>query len=182
MRTIDLRLLGLKLICPKIWDDSRGFFFESYKKPLYSSSGIDTEFVQDNISFSKKGTIRGLHYQLNPGQAKLVSCLQGEIWDVAVDLRPDSATFGQWEAVLLDDKERRQLFIPVGFAHGFCVLSNEALVQYKVSSIYDPALERSLRWNDPTLAVAWPAQNPVLSSRDEASPFFEEVFGCKLGL
>jgi dTDP-4-dehydrorhamnose 3,5-epimerase len=122
------------------------------------------------------GTIRGLHYQSHPGQAKLVSCIQGKIWDVAVDIRIDSPTFGQWEAVVLDDQDRHQLFIPVGFAHGFCVLSQEALVQYKVSSIYDAKAERSIRWNDPVIGIDWPVQNPILSERDATSPFFKEVF------
>ena len=176
MRTADLRLSGLKLIQPKIWGDARGFFFESYRQPLYRSSGIEVSFIQDNISLSKKGTVRGLHYQSSPGQAKLIACLRGRIWDVAVDLRPDSSTFGQWEAIFLDDEAHHQLFIPIGFAHGFCVLSEEALIQYKVSSPYDPATECAIRWNDPVLAVQWPIEQPTLSARDEKSPFFKEIF------
>src|SRR3989344_7613840 len=142
MEVSDLPINGLKLIKPRIFQDARGFFFESYRKPLYPW----TEFVQDNMSFSCKNTIRALHYQSDPGQAKLVSCLQGEIWDVAVDIRPDSPTFGQYMAVELSEKTRHQLYIPVGFAHGFCVLSDSAWVHYKVSRIYDPKAECSIRW------------------------------------
>lgn len=169
-----LSIEGLKVIEPRIFSDERGFFLESYRQPLYAASGIEPVFVQDNLSFSFKGTIRGLHYQ--KGQDKLVSVLSGTIWDVAVDLRPGSPTFGQWEAVELDDRTRRQFFVPDGFAHGFCILSETALVQYKVSSIYDPKLERSIRWNDPQIGVAWPCQTPILSQRDQTSPFFKEVF------
>ena len=175
MHAADLRLSGLKLVTPKIFSDSRGFFFESYRRPLYAAAGIDVSFVQDNVSFSKKGTVRALHYQSKPGQAKLVTCIQGKIWDVAVDIRPASPTFGQWEAALLDDQTRSQLFIPFGFAHGYLVLSETALVQYKVSSLYDPETECSIRWNDPQIAIPWPVENPHLSPRDEKSPFFKEI-------
>jgi dTDP-4-dehydrorhamnose 3,5-epimerase len=176
MQVSTLRLQGLKLVSPRVFRDPRGFFFENYRESLYRSEGIDCSFVQDNSSFSTKGTVRGLHYQLAPGQAKLVSCLSGKIWDVAVDIRPDSPTFGRWEAVELDGESHQQLFIPVGFAHGFCVLSDEAIVQYKVSAPYDPLLERSILWNDPFLSVPWPIQHPILSDRDQKSPLFLEVF------
>ncbi len=176
MDAVDLELSGLKLLSPKIFGDERGYFFESYRQPLYSEAGIVELFVQDNISFSKRGAVRGLHYQEKPGQAKLVSCLQGTIWDVAVDIRPGSETFGKWAAALLDDVHCRQLYVPIGFAHGFCVLSETAKVCYKVSSIYDPKTEKALRWNDPDLKVAWPVENPILSPRDQMSPFFKEVF------
>jgi dTDP-4-dehydrorhamnose 3,5-epimerase len=175
MKVISLRLQGLKKVIPSVFPDARGFFLESYRAPLYQSHGIDCTFVQDNLSFSKQGTIRALHFQSDPGQAKLVSCIQGKIWDVAVDLRPSSSTFGQWEAVELNSEEHHQLFIPVGFAHGFCVLSETAQVLYKVSSIYDPKVEKSIRWNDPTLGIKWPISSPLLSSRDETSPFLKEV-------
>lgn len=175
MEIISLRLEGLKKISPKIYSDERGFFSESYQKPLYARHGIATAFVQDNISFSKQGTIRALHFQSHPGQAKLVSCIQGKIWDVAVDIRPNSPTFGQWEALELDDETQNQFFIPVGFAHGYCVLSKEAKVFYKVSSIYDPKNECSIRWNDPDLNIPWPFSSPCLSLRDQSSPFFKEL-------
>jgi dTDP-4-dehydrorhamnose 3,5-epimerase len=176
MEIVSLRLSGLKKLKPKVFLDDRGFFLESYRQPLYAAQGIDLCFVQDNISFSKQGTIRALHFQSDPGQAKLISCIQGKIWDVAVDIRPDSSTFGQWEAIELDDVHHTQFFIPVGFAHGYCVLSETAKVFYKVSSIYNPATERSLRWNDPDLAIPWPIATPSLSVRDQTSPFFKELF------
>ena len=175
MQVSNLRLNGLRLIEPRLFHDVRGFFFESYRQTKFAEQGIDVPFLQDNISFSKQNTIRGLHYQSEPGQAKLISCIQGSIWDVAVDIRPDSSTFGQWEAVILDDQTRRQLFIPVGFAHGFCILSETAIVQYKVSSIYNPQTEKSIRWNDPDIGIRWPIQSPVLADRDFTSPFFKEL-------
>ena len=176
MQVDNLRLDGLKLIAPRVFYDERGFFFESYAFSRFTEHEIAVPFVQDNISYSKKGTVRALHFQSHPGQAKLVSCIRGTIWDVALDIRPDSPTFGEWEAVVLDDQDRRQLFIPVGFAHGFCVLSDDALVQYKVSSPYDPQTERSVRWNDPDLAIRWPVEDPILSMRDRENPLFKEVF------
>ncbi len=175
MQVTEFKLPGLKLIRPRIFADERGFFFESYRQTSYAEQRIDVPFVQDNISFSRKGTIRALHFQSAPGQAKLVSCTQGTIWDVAVDIRPDSPTFMQWAAVELDDQTHQQLFIPIGFAHGFCVLSETARVQYKVSAPYNPETECSIRWNDPDLKIDWPVQNPVLSPRDQMSPFFKEI-------
>lgn len=174
MEVSNLRLKGLKLIVPRVFRDVRGFFFESYAFERFSEEGIKASFVQDNVSYSKKGTIRALHYQSDPGQAKLVSCLRGAIWDVAVDIRPDSPTFGQWESVILDERDCHQLFIPIGFAHGFCVLSDDCLVQYKVTSPYNPQTEQSIRWNDPDLAITWPTEHPILSARDQESPFFKE--------
>jgi dTDP-4-dehydrorhamnose 3,5-epimerase len=175
MQVFDLKLAGLKLIVPRVFLDERGFFFESYRQDLYMGHGIDVPFIQDNTSLSQKGTIRALHFQTEPGQAKLVSCSQGKIWDVAVDIRPDSPTFMQWEAVELDDQTQRQLYIPKGFAHGFCVLSETAKVHYKVSSYYNPKTECSIRWNDPDFNIDWPVRNPILSPRDQQSPFFKEV-------
>jgi dTDP-4-dehydrorhamnose 3,5-epimerase len=171
-----LALDGLKVLSPQIYPDERGFFLETFRAPLYAQEGISPSFVQDNLVFSKKHVIRGLHFQNHPGQAKLVSCLEGVIWDVAVDLRLHSKTFGQWESVLLDSHLREQFFIPVGFAHGYCVLSESALVSYKVSSIYDPLEEKSLRWNDPDLKIQWPIDTPFLSERDQKSPYFKELF------
>ena len=175
MEIVELRLQGLKKIVPRFFRDERGFFFESYRQVLYEEKGIGVRFVQDNVSFSRKGTVRALHFQSSPGQAKLVSCIQGKIWDVAVDVRRDSPTFGQWEAVELDSERHEQVFIPIGFAHGFCVLSETALVQYKVSSPYDPKTECSIRWNDPDFNINWPIRDPVLSPRDQVSPFFREL-------
>ncbi len=175
MQVIDLTLAGLKLIVPRLFHDERGIFFESYRQSHYAALGVNVTFVQDNISYSKEGTIRALHFQSHPGQAKLITCLQGKIWDVAVDIRPGSSTFLQWESVELDDQSHRQFFIPKGFAHGFCVLSQTARVHYKVDSAYVPETEHSIRWNDPDFKIAWPVKNPTLSSRDRISPFFKEI-------
>lgn len=163
---------GLILVEPRVFQDDRGFFFESYHQPRYEALGIKETFVQDNHSLSRQGTLRGLHYQSSPGQAKLVRCVRGRIWDVAVDIRPDFATFGKWQAFELDAVSHRQLFIPVGFAHGFCVLSEEAEVLYKCSSVYDGTTESGIAWDDPELAVAWPVANPVISVRDQGNESF----------
>ncbi len=170
MKVLDLKLPGLKLLIPRLFRDERGFFFESYRQQF-----IEPVFVQDNVSFSTRGTVRGLHFQSDPGQDKLVSCAQGKIWDVAVDIRPQSPTFMQWEAVELDDQTHHQLFVPKGFAHGFCVLSETARVHYKVSAYYNPHTECAIRWNDPDFQIAWPVQEPLLSPRDQVSPLFKEM-------
>lgn len=168
----NLSISGLKVVEPRIFRDERGAFWESYRQPLYLESGIAATFVQDNCSFSRRHTIRGLHHQ--QGQSKLVSVIHGTIWDVAIDIRPDSPTFGKYAAVELDGETRRQLFIPAGFAHGFCVLSETALVQYKVSEVYNPSLEGSIRWNDPEIGIDWPCTEPILSERDRTSPFLHQ--------
>jgi dTDP-4-dehydrorhamnose 3,5-epimerase len=175
MEIIDLRLQGLKLIKPKVFRDSRGFFLETFQQLPYERMGIDCPFSQDNHSYSQKGCIRGLHFQSFPGQAKLVRAAIGKIFDVAVDIRPASPTYGQWEAVILDDVAHEQLYIPVGFAHGFCVLSDEAHVMYKVSTPYDARSEKGFRWNDPTIKIEWPIQEAIVSERDEKAPFFLEI-------
>lgn len=159
-------LPGLVVVEPRVFRDDRGFFFEPYHAPRYKAAGIDVDFVQDNHSLSTKGVLRGLHFQKSPGQAKLIRCARGRIWDVAVDLRPDSATFRKWWGLELDSELHRQLFIPVGFAHGFCVLSDEAEVMYKCSSVYDPATEAGVSWDDPEIGVRWPIQDPIVSERD----------------
>jgi len=176
MKVQSLSLKGLLVIQAQVFQDERGLFFESYRRSRYADVGIDIEFSQDNISFSKKNTLRGLHYQESPGQAKLVSVVQGSIWDVAVDIRPESSTYGRWAALELNDENFKQLFIPVGFAHGYCVLSDFARVQYKVSSVFDPLMERTIVWNDPGLEIEWPVKNPILSDRDRnALPHRQKV-------
>jgi dTDP-4-dehydrorhamnose 3,5-epimerase len=140
--------------------DERGFLVESYREDVWAEHGVIGPFVQDNHSRSAKGILRGLHFQTSPGQAKLVRCVRGAIWDVAVDLRRDSPTYRRWEGVELSDENHRQLFVPVGFAHGFCVLSDVADVAYKLSSIYDPATEAGIRWDDPDVGVEWPVSDP----------------------
>ncbi len=174
MEVSDLRLGGLKLVRPTVFRDSRGFFLESYHSPRYRALGIDVEFVQDNHSRSVQGTLRGLHYQSHPGQAKLVRVGAGRVWDVVVDIRPESTTFGQWEGVYLDAEEHLQLFVPIGFAHGFCVVSDFAEMLYKVTSPYDPTTECSIRYDDPELGVTWPVRDPVLSERDRQAESFAQ--------
>lgn len=171
MEVIDLCLPGLKLIKPKIFKDARGFFFESFQQSVYEKMGLPA-FVQDNHSFSRQGCIRGMHFQSFPGQAKLIRAGVGTIYDVAVDIRPDSPTYKQWEAVVLDDQSHHQLFIPVGFAHGFCVLTPEAHVLYKVSTPYDPRFEKGFRWDDPMINIKWPVDSPLVSERDQQASFF----------
>ncbi|MEJ5199675.1 MAG: dTDP-4-dehydrorhamnose 3,5-epimerase [Anaerolineae bacterium] len=163
-------LPGVLIITPRVFVDARGFFYESYNQEAFRRHGIETVFVQDNHSKSVKGTLRGLHFQLPPAaQVKLVRVVRGAIWDVAVDIRRGSPTFGQWVAVELSADNYRQMYVPIGFAHGFCVLSDEAEVLYKTSHVYDPARERSIVWNDPALGIAWPIGEPLLSARDRAA-------------
>lgn len=175
MQVSDLSLAGLKLVKPKVFRDQRGFFLETFQESLGENLGLSGSFLQDNHSFSHQGCIRGMHYQSYPGQAKLVRVAVGKVYDVAVDIRPDSPTFGRWEAVILDDQSHHQLFIPVGFAHGFCVLSEQAHVLYKVSSLYDPKHEKGFRWDDPTVKIQWPVDRPIVSERDQQAPFFNEM-------
>jgi dTDP-4-dehydrorhamnose 3,5-epimerase len=159
------------VIEPTVYRDPRGFFIESYHAPRYREAGIDVTFVQDNLSRSVKDTLRGLHWQVPPhAQAKLVRVVDGEVLDVAVDVREGSPTFGRWAAVALSAENFRQLFLPVGFAHGFLVLSERADIEYKCSDIYDPASERGLMWNDPAIGIEWPIADPILSARDRAHP------------
>jgi dTDP-4-dehydrorhamnose 3,5-epimerase len=178
MQIRELRLSGPKLIFPRVSRDNRGFFIESYQQPRYFEQGIDTHFIQDNHSYSKRATVRGMHFQTEPGQAKLVRVSHGKIFDAIVDIRVNSKTFGQWEAVILDGESHAQLFIPIGFAHGFCVLSEEAHVIYKASSVYNVLTEQSFRWNDPEIGIVWPIdeEEMILSERDRSSPYFSEVF------
>jgi dTDP-4-dehydrorhamnose 3,5-epimerase len=166
MDTSDLSLSGLKLVRPRVFGDQRGFFLETFQAERYRAAGITCDFVQDSHSRSAFGVLRGLHYQDRPGQAKLVRVASGRIFDVAVDIRADSPTFGRWQGVFLDSETHHQLFIPVGFAHGFCVLSEMADVTYKVSQPYDAASERTLAWDDRDVGIAWPVNEPVLSERD----------------
>jgi dTDP-4-dehydrorhamnose 3,5-epimerase len=170
----DLPLQGLKLLRPRVIGDERGFFIETYSQPRYLEAGIDCTFVQDNQSRSRRGTLRGLHYQSTPGQAKLIRVTSGSIFDVAVDIRPDSPTFGQWYGTTVDADEHAQLFVPVGFAHGFCVMSDVADVVYKVSNVFDPKTECGIRWNDPDIGVRWPLGEPLLSARDQQTESFAE--------
>jgi dTDP-4-dehydrorhamnose 3,5-epimerase len=158
------------------FEDRRGFFMETYQRSAFAAAGIQEAFVQDNFSHSVRGVLRGLHYQTHPkAQGKLVSVLWGEIFDVAVDIRRGSPTYGRWVAVRLAAEDRRLLYVPVGFAHGFSVLSAEAQVMYKVTEEYAPELDRGIRWNDPQLGIRWPIEEPILSPKDAQLPLLREA-------
>ncbi len=181
MKVEELPLPGAKLISPQVFRDPRGFFLETFQSTRYKGAGIEEEFVQDNLSFSKYGTIRGMHFQSQPGQSKLVKVVKGKIFDVIVDMRKTSKTYKKWLGITLDDKFHQQLYIPVGFAHGFCCLSDEAYLSYKVSSEYNPKTECTFHYNDPEISIEWPLCSPMLSERDKTAPFFKEVieeFSC----
>jgi dTDP-4-dehydrorhamnose 3,5-epimerase len=154
------------LVTPRIWKDARGFFLESFNKRQFAAAGLPTEFVQDNHSRSRLNVLRGLHYQVGKPQGKLVSVIRGQIFDVAVDIRRGSPTFGKWVSVILDEVNRQCLWIPPGFAHGFCAMTDEVDVLYKCTEYYDPPGERGIPWNDPLLGIKWPADRPVLSEKD----------------
>jgi dTDP-4-dehydrorhamnose 3,5-epimerase len=174
-RRVPTRLDGLVLIEPAVHGDDRGFLVETYRGDAWADLGVECEFVQNNHSRSVRGTLRGLHFQTDPGQAKLVRCSRGRIFDVAVDLRRDSDSFGHWEGHELDDRDHRQLLVPVGFGHGFCVLSDVADVEYQLSSYYDPATEAGIAWDDPDIGVEWPGSEPLLSERDRSAPRLAEI-------
>lgn len=175
MQIKELSLPGVKWIKTKSFTDDRGFFRETFHKPTYAERGVFCEFVQDNHSYSRKRTIRGMHFQRSPGQAKLVWVVYGKIYDVIVDIRKDSPTYKQWLGIDLDADEGVQLFIPAGYAHGFCVVSESAHVCYKVSTLYDPLEEKSFRFDDPQVGIQWPDIVPILSERDKKSPLLDEV-------
>lgn len=173
------QLPGVFVVEPKVFEDERGFFMETYHQPRFAAAGIDLPFVQDNHSRSRRGVLRGMHYQLKHPQGKLVRAGRGEIFDVAVDLRKSSPTFGRWFGTTLSEVNRRQLYIPPGFAHGFCVVSDVADVLYKATDIYHPEDERTLLWNDPAVGIEWPVDDPVISAKDAVGTLLEraEVYG-----
>jgi dTDP-4-dehydrorhamnose 3,5-epimerase len=175
MKIMDQPLEGIKLIRPEVFVDERGFFLETYRESLYQEQGIDCRFVQDNHSYSKKGVVRGMHFQKFPGQAKLISVMKGEIFDVVVDIRPDSPTFRKWRGFVLRAEEHEQLLIPIGFAHGFSVLSEEAYVCYKVTAPHNASQERVFIYNDPEIGIEWPQEVALLSEKDRNAPYFHEV-------
>jgi dTDP-4-dehydrorhamnose 3,5-epimerase len=179
-RVLHLDIPGLVVIEPRSFGDARGFFVETYHAQRYAALGVDASFVQDNLSFSPRGVLRGLHFQLPRLQAKLVSVIAGEVLDVAVDIRRGSPTFGRWAAVLLDGDSRRQFFVPRGFAHGFCVLSDAAHFSYKCDDYYAPADERCIAWDDPDLAIRWPLSAPTLSAKDAAGVRLADIVPAAL--
>ncbi len=170
------KIEGLIIVQQDVHGDHRGWFMETYSEPKMAALGIACHFVQDNQSYSaKKGVLRGLHFQNNPAaQNKLLRCTRGAILDVAVDLRPDSPTYKQWESIELTAENKIQFFIPAGFAHGFVTLTDDVEIQYKVDKVYDAALDRSIRYNDPQLAVDWGIQDPIISEKDAQAPFLTE--------
>ena len=184
MKCLTTQLPGVILIEPVVYRDDRGFFLETYQVKKYAEAGIPQPFVQDNLSHSSQGVLRGLHFQIIRPQGKLVRVSQGEIFDVAIDIRRGSPTFSRWIGVELSAENFRQLYIPPGFAHGFCVLSQEAEVEYKCTELYEPKGELTLRWNDPAINISWPIEAPILSDKDRTAkglndlmdqlPLFEE--------
>ncbi len=166
---------GVLLVKPDVYGDARGFFMETFHENRYRESGIERRFVQDNLSFSVKNTVRGLHFQVTRPQAKLVQVYQGEIFDVAVDIRPGSPTFGKWTGIRLSGENHWQLFLPEGFAHGFCVVSETALVSYKCSRYYQPEDEGGILWSDPDIGIDWPTDEPVISKKDRGLKLLREI-------
>ena len=178
MKFTPTNISDVVLIEPRVFGDSRGFFMETYQTKLFAEAGIQANFVQDNHSGSPKGILRGLHYQIRQTQGKLVRVVAGEVYDVVVDLRCKSPTFGNWVGVILSAENKHQLWVPPGFAHGFYVLSNWAEFMYKVTDYYSPQWDRTLLWNDPQLAIAWPligGQPPLLSAKDASGKLFQET-------
>ena len=175
MNILRTDLDGVLVLEPKVFSDDRGFFLETYHRIKYRGLGITVEFVQDNLSFSHKGTLRGLHYQHPHGQAKLVQVLEGHVFDVAVDVRKESKNFGRWVGVHLSSENKRQVYIPDGFAHGFCVLSETALFLYKCSDLYAPECERGVLWSDPDIGIEWPVKEPILSEKDAVYPRLRDI-------
>lgn len=175
MKIIKTKLQDCLIIKPKVFGDDRGFFLEGYREDRYFDAGIKERFVQDNRSRSSQNVLRGLHFQKTKPQGKLVTVTDGEVFDVAVDLRPESDTFGQYEAVILTGENKLQFYVPPGFAHGFCVLSESADFQYKCTDYYDPSDESGLLWNDPVINIKWPVINPLLSEKDKVQPLLSDI-------
>ena len=180
MKVTETDLPGVLLIEPDVFADDRGYFLETFRAERYAAAGIVGPFVQDNLSLSQRGVLRGLHFQNPTAQAKLIFVAQGEIHDVAVDVRAGSPTFGRWAGARLSGDNRCQFYIPEGFAHGFCALSDMARVVYKCTDRYDPAAELSVLWNDPDLAIAWPVESPMLSPKDAAAPRLRDIDPARL--
>ncbi|RJP74851.1 MAG: dTDP-4-dehydrorhamnose 3,5-epimerase [Desulfobacteraceae bacterium] len=180
MKVTSTDLKEVLLIEPRVFADNRGYFYEAYHRERYFENGIRSTFIQDNFSYSVQGTLRGLHYQSPKPQAKLVQILQGEIYDIAVDIRKGSPTFGNWVGVYLSDRNKRQLFIPEGFAHGFAVLSPVALFAYKCSDLFSPECEGGIKWNDPDLGIRWPLDKPILSEKDSGYPCLKDIESGRL--
>jgi dTDP-4-dehydrorhamnose 3,5-epimerase len=175
MNVLTCDIAGLLIIEPKVFGDARGFFLESYNERRYREAGIHAGFVQDNVSFSRRGILRGVHFQNPNPQGKLLQVLQGEVFDVAVDVRRSSPTFGKWHGLVLSSENKRQFYIPPGFAHGVLVTSDSALFQYKCTELYSPKDEMAVRWDDPAIGIQWPMNDPVLSERDSKALRLQDI-------
>lgn len=175
MDVSDTDLPGVRLLEPDVYVDDRGSFMETWNARDYGHSGIEVSFVQDNLSRSREGVLRGLHFQNPRPQAKLISVLAGEVYDVIVDVRVDSDTFGEWEGRILSGEDARQLYVPEGYAHGFVVTSGDALFHYKCTDFYHPEADRSIHWNDPEIGIEWPIDDPVLSDKDAEAPLLDDI-------
>jgi dTDP-4-dehydrorhamnose 3,5-epimerase len=177
MKFIKTDLPEVIVIEPNVFGDNRGYFLETYRKDLFFQNGIKVDFIQDNFSFSKKNILRGIHFQEEPySQDKLVRLVEGEVFDVAVDLRRNSPNFGKWVAEHISEENKKMMFVPKGFGHGFCVISEQVKFEYKCSAYYNPESERTILWDDPTLSIKWPITNPILSNKDEIAPTFKDFF------
>jgi dTDP-4-dehydrorhamnose 3,5-epimerase len=180
MNIISASIPDVLIVEPDVFRDNRGFFMETYHQKRYEDHGIKETFVQDNLSYSIMNTLRGLHFQSKHPQSKLIFVISGEIYDVVVDIRKGSPTFGEWAGVVLSEENKKQLFVPKGFAHGFCVLSDFAFLLYKCSDIYHPDDEYGIIWSDPEIAIKWPVINPIISSKDQKLPRLSEISGINL--
>lgn len=175
MKILETELPGALIVEPDVFGDARGFFMELWNRERYTQAGLAANFVQDNLSLSRKGTLRGLHFQNPQPQGKLVYVLEGEVFDVAVDIRVGSPTFGRWLGVTLSAENRRQFYVPPGFAHGFCVTSDTALFAYKCTDFYSPKTDAGILWNDPEIGIQWPVTEPLLSDKDRRAPRLKDV-------
>ena len=175
MKLLETEIPGVVVVEPQVFGDERGYFLETYNLEKLIDLGFQNEFVQDNLSFSRQGVLRGLHFQWPLAQGKLVQCVQGVIWDIALDIRHNSPTFGQWHAEELSEGNHRALYVPEGFAHGFCVLSSTALVAYKCTAPYRHSQDSGIKYNDPRFNIPWPVENPLLSPKDSALPLYDNL-------
>ena len=182
MELVKTNIPEVLLIEPKVFKDDRGYFLELFSNERYEKSGVTGNFVQDNLSLSKKGTLRGLHFQYPKSQGKLIYASKGEIYDVAVDIRRGSPTYGKWIGTYLSEKNKRQIWVPGGFAHGFFVTSEYAVVLYKCTDYYNPDTEQSIRWNDPFIGINWPGKQILLSDKDSSAKYLQDIPGDKLPL
>lgn len=180
MKIVETDLPGCVVIEPQVFGDARGFFFESFNRDKLAANGLQPQFVQGNVSSSSKGVLRGLHYQWPKPQGKYISVVEGEVWDVAVDVRRGSPHFGRWTAVVLSAENKRHFWIPEGFAHGFAVLSERAVFSYLCTETYDAKADAGIRWDDPALAIDWPVRDPVLSEKDLKAPLLADVAEARL--